>query len=161
MDTGQETNPNLPLNNYELWGEFVRVHKLISKERDMELAHYGITAEQSHILHHLTNNGGSSTLNEIASSSFVNHNAASMIVRRMEKLGFVTRSKPPNNKQFCVSITEKGKETFRKMPINSVEMTFSALSPEEAGCLLICLNKLEKRTRNLLGMDYKPLFLQQ
>jgi DNA-binding MarR family transcriptional regulator len=159
MDNEQNTSPNLPLVKYELWGEFVKVHKLISKEREIELARYGITAEQSHVLHHLHNNGGSSTLKEIANSSFVNHNAASMIVRRMEKLGIVTRSKQPNSKQFCVSITEKGAEIFRKMPINSIEMTFSSLSPEEEGIFLICLNKLEARTRELLGMNYKPLFL--
>jgi DNA-binding MarR family transcriptional regulator len=159
MDIEQETKPNLPMDKYELWGELVKVHKLISKEREIELARYGITAEQSHILHHLNNQGGSSTLNEIANSSFVNHNAASMIVRRMEKLGFVTRSKQQNSKQFCVAITQKGEETFRNMPINSIEMTFSSLSAEEASWLLICLNILEGRARELLGMNYKPLFL--
>jgi DNA-binding MarR family transcriptional regulator len=159
MLTEQAPNPNLPLDKYELWGEFVKVHKLISKEREIELARYGISAEQSHVLHHLNNHGGSSTISEIANSSLVNHNAASMIVRRMEKLGFVTRSKQQNSKQFCVSISEKGEEIFRKMPVNSIKMTFSSLSPEEATCLLICLNKLEGRTRELLGMNYKPPFL--
>ena len=160
MSPDQEIKTNVILNNYEMWGEFARVHRLISKERELELARYGITAEQSHVLHHLHNQGGSSTLTEIASSSLVNHNAASMIVRRMEKLGYLTRSKQKNSKQFCIAITAKGEEIFQKMPVNSVDMTFSSLSSKEAAQLLGCLNKLENRARDLLGMDYKPPFLE-
>jgi DNA-binding MarR family transcriptional regulator len=147
------------LDNYEFWGEFAKVHRLISKEREIELARYGITAEQSHILHHLHNQGGSSTISEIAASSLVNHNAASMIVRRMEKLGYLTRSKTKVSKQFCVSITAKGEQIFQQMPVNSIEMTFSSLSSEEKRYLLKILNKLEGRSRDLLGLDYKPPFL--
>lgn len=147
------------LDNYEFWGEYVKVHRLISREREIELARYGITPEQSHILHHLHNQGGSSTISEIAASSLVNHNAASMMVCRMEKLGYLNRFKTKDSRQFCVTITSKGEQTFRQMPINSIEMTFSCLSTKEKRNVLKALCKLEKRSRELLGLDYKPPFL--
>jgi DNA-binding MarR family transcriptional regulator len=149
---------NLLKNNYEIWGVFVKIQKLIARERDIELTRYGISPEQSHILHHLHDQGGSSTLNLIASFSLVSHNAASLMVRRMEKQGLVDRTKTQNSKQFRVSITQKGRDVFDKMPKISVEMTFSTLTLEEKRQFLICLKKLEERARKLLGMDYRPPF---
>jgi DNA-binding MarR family transcriptional regulator len=159
MICDREAHENALMDNYEFWGEFAKVHRLISKEREIELARYGITPEQSHVLHYLHNQGGSSTISEIAASSLVNHNAASMIVRRMEKLGYLTRSKTKDSKHFCVTITDKGEQIFQQMPVNSIEMTFSSLSTEEKRYLLKILNKLEGRSRELLGLDYKPPFL--
>jgi DNA-binding MarR family transcriptional regulator len=147
-------------DNYELWGVFTRVQKLISKERDLEINRYGITPEQSHILHYLTEKGGSSTINEIAESSLVNHNAVSMMVRRMEKQALIMRQKTESSRQYRITITEKGRDVFAQMPKNSIEMTFSSLTDQEKLCLLECFNKLEMRARSLLGLDYKPPFLK-
>jgi DNA-binding MarR family transcriptional regulator len=148
-------------NNYEFWGLFVRLNKLIEKARTMELARYGITREQSHILHILYSNGGSSTLNELSALSLVNHNATSTIVIRMEKLGFLERVKNPDSRQYQINITPKGREVFTRMPVASVDMIFSELTLEEKKLIAPRLLKLEKRTRELLGIDYKPPFIDE
>lgn len=148
-------------NNYEFWGLFVRLNKLISKARTIELARYGITREQSHILHILCSNGGSSTLNELSTLGLVNHNATSTIVIRMEKQGLLERVKNADSRQYQVNITEKGREVFEQMPLASVEMIFSELTREEKALMAPCLLKLEKRTRELLGIDYKPPFIDE
>src|SRR5512137_717826 len=107
-------------NNYEFWGLFVRLNKLIAKARTIELSRYGITREQSHILHILCSNGGSSTLNELSNLGLVNHNATSTIVIRMEKQGLLERVKNADSRQYQVNITEKGREVFEQMPLASV-----------------------------------------
>jgi DNA-binding MarR family transcriptional regulator len=148
-------------NNYEFWGLFIRINKLIAKARDIELAKYGITREQSHILHILHSKGGSSTLNELATLGLVNHNATSTLVIRMEKLGLVERIKTPDSRHFQINMTEKGRAVFEGMPRASVEMIFSELTLNEKKMIAPCLLKLEKRTRELLGMDYKPPFVDE
>ncbi len=148
-------------NNYEFWGLFVRLNKLIAKARTIELARYGITREQSHILHILCSNEGSSTLNELSNLGLVNHNATSTIVIRMEKQGLLERIKNSDSRQYKINITEKGREVFERMPKVSVEMIFSELTMEEKKLITPCLLRLERRTRELLGMDYKPPFIDE
>ena len=148
-------------NNYEFWGLFARVQKLIAKARTIELAKYGITREQSHILHILYSMGGSSTLNELSSIALVNHNATSTLVIRMEKIQLLERIKNPDSKYYQINITEKGREVFKRMPTASIEMIFSELTPEEKRLIAPCLIKLERRTRELLGIDYKPPFVDE
>jgi DNA-binding MarR family transcriptional regulator len=147
-------------NNYGIWGLYVRVERLISRARTIELAKCGITPEQSHVLHILEGYGGTSTMNEIATISMVHHNAVSTLISRMEKLQLVKKYKLNDPKQYQVSITEKGHEIFVKMPIVSIEMAFSDLSDTEKKSLVKCLNKLENRSRHMLGIDYRPPFLE-
>jgi DNA-binding MarR family transcriptional regulator len=148
-------------NNYEFWGLFIRINKLIAKARDIELAKYGITREQSHILHILHSKGGSSTLNELSTLGLVNHNATSTLVIRMEKLDLLERVKDPDSRHYQINITAKGRQVFERMPRASVEMIFSELTLEEKKLMMPCLLKLEQRTRELLGIDYKPPFIDE
>ncbi len=148
-------------NNYEFWGLFVRLNKLISKARTIELAKYGITREQSHILHILHSKGGTSTLNELSTLGLVNHNATSTLVIRMEKQNLLERIKSPDSRHYQITITKKGREVFERMPRASVEMIFSELTLEEKKMIAPCLLRLEKRTRELLGIDYKPPFIDE
>jgi DNA-binding MarR family transcriptional regulator len=148
-------------NNYEFWGLFIRLNKLIEKARDIELAKYGTTREQSHFLHVLVSNGGTSTLNELSALSLVNHNAASTLVIRMETLGLLKRVKNPGSRHFQIIITKKGREVFQRTPRVSIEMIFSELTPEEKKMMVPFLLKLERRTRELLGIDYIPPFIDE
>jgi DNA-binding MarR family transcriptional regulator len=161
MQSNYEDLTEVVKNNYEFWGLFIRINKLIAKARDVELAKYGITREQSHILHILHSKGGSSTLNELSNLGLVNHNATSTLVIRMEKLGLVERVKNADSRHFQINITQKGREIFEQMPRASVEMIFSELTLKEKKMMAPCLLKLEQRTRELLGIDYKPPFVDE
>jgi DNA-binding MarR family transcriptional regulator len=163
MNGNQKNQPalgELLQDNYGIWGLYVRVERLVSRARKIELAKCGITPEQSHVLHILEDYGGASTMNEIASISMVHHNAVSTLISRMEKLQLVKKCRLNDPKQYQVSITEKGHEIFTKMPKVSIEMAFSDLSEAEKKALVKCLSKLENRGRHMLGIDYRPPFLE-
>ena len=50
----------------------------------------------------------------------------------------------------------KGIGLFETMPLNSIDMIFSSLSPEEKEALVSSLEKLDKKARYVLGFDYIP-----
>ncbi len=147
-------------NDYDIWGKLTEVYKLIGQARTMELSAIGLTPEKSHILRILTNQGGTSTIKILAALTLKRHNSVSLLVKRMEKSGLVNRIKDDSANQFLITITEKGSELFKNMPINSVQMVFSELTAEEKESLFNCLDKLDIRSRYILGMDYVPPLLR-
>ena len=147
--------------DYSIWGLFADTMECIARARTMELTRYGLTREQSHILRILYEADGPLTLNAIASRVLRKHNSVSTIIRRMEKNHLVDRAKIPDAKQFRISITEKGRDLFEKMPTNSITMAFSSLSNEEKRLLVSILNKLTKKARSMMGLDYQLPFLSE
>ncbi len=148
-------------NDHDLWSLFAITMETIARLRNIELAQYGVTREQSLIIHLLYNSGGTSTLNQLANSAMRKHNSMSTLVRRMAKAGLVQRIKNPEDNQFTILLTEKGKKLFKEMPLASIEMTFSTLSTEEKIHMKDYLDRLQSKARGLLGLDYKPPFLIQ
>ncbi|MFC1946991.1 MarR family winged helix-turn-helix transcriptional regulator [Chloroflexota bacterium] len=143
-------------DDYDIWGKVTEVNKLIGKARSIELSSINLTPEQSHILRILMASGGTSTINEIADITLRTHNTVSILVKRMEKAGLVYREKKESSKQYLISISEKGSELFKTMPINSIEMIFSVLSEEEKESFSTYLDRLEQEARHILGLDYIP-----
>jgi len=155
-----EKNARTMSNDYDIWGKVTEVNKLVGKARSIELSAINLTPEQSHILRILMYNGGTSTINEIADISLRTHNTVSILIKRMEKMGLVYKEKKESSKQYLISITEKGSVLFNTMPINSIEMIFSALSEEEKQIFSSYLEKLEEEARHILGLDYIPPLLR-
>lgn len=147
-------------DDYDIWGKVTEVNKLIGKARSIELSSINLTPEQSHILRILMLNGGTSTINEIADLTLRTHNTVSILVKRMEKSGLIYREKKESSKQYLISISEKGSELFKTMPIDSIEMVFSALSEEEKELFSEYLDQLEQKARHILGLDYIPPLLR-
>lgn len=155
----KETTPSEEYeNDYNIWGLVSDVQDLIAKARTIELSRHGLSREQSHLLRRLNDAGGTITLNELAASVFRAHNSVSAIVSRMVKSGLVTREKEPQDRQYKIRITDKGKKLFNTMPRNSLKIAFSVLSPEEKQVFAACLKKLEEKTKNMLGLDYETPF---
>jgi len=155
-----QKNARTMSDEYEIWGKVTEVNKLIGKARSIELSTINLTPEQSHILRILMLKGGTSTINEIADITLRTHNTVSILVKRMEKAGLVYRRKKELSKQYLISITEKGSELFNTMPIDSIEMIFSALSKEEKKAFNGYLDLLEQEARHILGLDYIPPLLR-
>lgn len=160
MDQNNNEHNDSLLSDYSIWGLFADTMEIIARARTMELTRYGITREQSHVLRILYEAGGSLTLNEIASRVLRKHNSVSVIIKRMAKNHLVDSTKVPGARQYHISIAEKGRDLFEKMPINSIKMAFSSLSIEEKRLLGSFLNKLQKKVRSMLGLDYQPPFLK-
>jgi DNA-binding MarR family transcriptional regulator len=149
--------PNVDANgDFETWGWLVRTTEYLIRARSIELAHHGLTREQSHVLKILFEAGGSLTLYELASVVRRAHNSASTIISRMEKIGLVAKVKVKNSRKYQVIITPKGLKLYHTMPFDSVNSVFSALSAEEKESLKELLMKLEKKTRSLLAVLQEP-----
>lgn len=144
------------MDDYSIWGKITEVHDLICKARTVELRKLGLTAEQSKILRVLMVENGTSTINDIADMTQKRHNTISLIVKRMEKAGLIKRNKIPSSNRYQIAITEKGIRLFETMPLNSIDMIFSKLSSDEKHALMSLLDKLDKQTRHILGLDYIP-----
>lgn len=144
------------MDDYAIWGKITEVYDLICKARSVELRKLGLTAEQSKILRVLMVENGTSTINEISDLTLKRHNTISLIVKRMEKTGLVKREKIESSNHYKITITEKGIRLFETMPLNSIDMIFSTLSSDEKETLMSLLDKLDHRTRHILGLDYVP-----
>jgi DNA-binding MarR family transcriptional regulator len=148
------------LNDYSIWGLFADTMEHIARARTLELNRYGLTREQSHVLRILYEANGPLTINEIAARVLRKHNSVSIIIKRMERNHLVDRIRVSGDRQYEISITSKGRDLFEKMPTISITMAFSALSREEKKLLILYLQKLEKKVRSMLGLDYQPPFLK-
>jgi DNA-binding MarR family transcriptional regulator len=144
------------MDDYAIWGKITEVYDLICKARTVELRKLDLTAEQSKILRVLMVKNGTSTINEISDITLKRHNTISLIVKRMEKAGLVKREKMDSSNRYQITITEKGIGLFETMPLNSIDMIFSTLSSDEKEILISLLEKLDKKTRYVLGLDYVP-----
>jgi len=139
--------------NHLLWTLFDNTHYGIARTRLLEIAQYGMTKEQAQILYIIRTNGGSVTLGKIATYSMRQHHSISTLINRMEKVGLVKKTKLPNEKAFRIVATPKGKAMYAKLTRESIDFVFAALNPEEKEQLTGYLLKLQKASRNLLGLD--------
>ena len=147
-------------NNFNLWVLLDNAHFAVSRARNLELSQYNLTKEQAQVLYVLLNNGGSATQTQISDFTMRQHHSVSTLVNRMIKDGLVNKEKDPVGKGSLICITKKGREKYRKVTKESMEMIFSSLSPEEKEQLTRYLEQVQLTARNLLGVDYKPPFLK-
>jgi len=148
------------MDDYSIWGKITEVYDLICRARSVELRKLGLTAEKSKILRVLMVENGTSTINEISNLTLKRHNTISLIIKRMEKDGLVKREKVDSSNRYKITITKKGIRLFETMPLNSIDLIFAALSSDEKETLLSLLDKLDKQTRHVLGLDYIPPLFQ-
>lgn len=147
-------------NNFELWILLDHARFAISRARELELARVGLTPEQAMILHTLKILGGSATMSEISDITLRQHHSVSTLVNRMTKQGLLKKTKSPKDKKYQVVVTEKGNKVYGAITRQSIEMTFSALKSKEKQEFASSLQKLIDQTRDLLGVDYRPPFLE-
>jgi DNA-binding MarR family transcriptional regulator len=128
--------------------------------RELELAQFGLTVEQSTILYLLISRGGSATAKTIEYLTLRQHHSISTLINRMIKTHLVTRKKSPDNKKFEILITKHGEDLYKKVPIHSMEMLFSSLKVKDRERLYAYLDTLLEKARDLLGPTFIPPFLQ-
>jgi DNA-binding MarR family transcriptional regulator len=131
----------------------------IYRVRELELAQFGLTVEQSMILSLLSNRGGSATSKTIEDLTMRQHNSISALINRMIKTNMVAKKKNLNTKKTEILITQHGEDLYKKEPIHSLEMVFSSLTEEDNEQLLNFLNTLLNKARDLLGISFVPPFL--
>jgi DNA-binding MarR family transcriptional regulator len=150
-DVHHVSGKNRLLNNpaYETWILLSRTRFAIARLRDNELAKIGLTPEQSAILQMLTKRNGKSTVTQFSNSWLRLRHTVSTLVDRMQRQGLVNKIKYPQQKEFEIVITEKGKNLTKKITMDSIYKIFSFISDEDRQRLSQYLKLLLIRTISL------------
>lgn len=152
-------NKNTNIDVFRLWKLLDHTKFMIGRLREMELARFGLTPEQVHVLDILFQSGGTSTINEIVELTMRQHHSISTLINRMTRQGLVNKTKNTEDKRiFKVIITEKGQTLLKKVSRDSIMDTFTSLTEEEKIELDAHLHKLLIKAYNLLEKEYKPSF---
>jgi DNA-binding MarR family transcriptional regulator len=143
------------LSDYRLWTNINRASFAVYRLRELELIPFGLTPEQESILSLLVHLGGLATTKNIKALTMRQQHSIYNIINRMIKTGYVAKQKCENRAGFDVIITKKGKELYKKLPVVSFEIAFSALNIEERRQLAHLLILILTKARELLG--YVPI----
>jgi DNA-binding MarR family transcriptional regulator len=143
--------------DFKLWRILNHTGFVIARSRKKELAQYGLTQEQAHVLDILHHSSGTVTIQEIVNITMRQHHSISTLVDRMAKQGLVKKARSASDaRQYDVIMTEKGQELFGRTTRDSIADIFSALSASEKRELYRGLKKLRARAYKLLGKKYQP-----
>jgi DNA-binding MarR family transcriptional regulator len=145
---------------YGLWSLLSRTRFAIARMRELELLQFNLTIEQASVLHILQNNGHPMTIEELEDITMRQPHSISTLVNRMVKAGLLSKEKSPDGKKLLISPTLEARDVFLRVTSVSLEMTFSALEPEDRQRLEVRLSRLLKKARQLLGVSSHPLFMQ-
>jgi DNA-binding MarR family transcriptional regulator len=126
--------------------------------RELELAQFGLTVEQSIILYLLISRGGSTTAKTIEDLTLRQHHSISTLINRMIKTRLVAKKKNRDSKKFEILITQHGEDLHKKVPIHSIEMVFSSLKDKDRERLYTYLSTLLDKARDFLGLSFVPTF---
>ena len=118
--------------DFSLWRVLDHARFIIARTREMELAKYDLTPEQSHVLDILQESNGSTTINQLVGITQRQHHSISTLIDRMEKQGLVSKQKAGiDRRKYEVVITDKGKELAARMSRDSIRIIFACLSEED------------------------------
>ena len=101
--TGQD------LLHRDLWSLLDRTRFAISRYRELELAHFGLTIEQVSILHVLKNHGGSTTIKDLENITMRRQHSISVLINGMARAGLAEKVKNREEKRFRIVITPEGR----------------------------------------------------
>lgn len=156
-DTGkkyvQENQDNRELTDFELWMLLNRTRNSLYRVRELELAQFNLTVEQSAIMYLLINRGGAVTAKTIEEITMRQHHSISTLINRMMKMKLVTRRKNPVTQKPEIQITEYGEDLYKQVPAHSIEMLFANVKETDIILLFNCLNILLEKARDLLGLS--------
>ena len=143
-----------------LYGLLDQTREAIFKAVELELGQYQMSAPQVKVMHLLAQGNGGITLSELANVTVRELNSISTLIARMQKKGLVKKVKKPGDDKTYVTLSDRGKDIYNNtITERSIYLIFDALSEEEKSEFATLLGKLQSRARGLLGLDYKPPFL--
>ncbi|MFC1943949.1 MarR family winged helix-turn-helix transcriptional regulator [Chloroflexota bacterium] len=142
--------------NFALYVLLYQARDAMAKVAGRETEKYGISLMQMAALYVVKNAAGPTTPAEIARWLFREPNGVSGMLERMEKKGFVTRTKDLDRKNLIrVAMTEEGEEVYRRVTeLGAMARLLSNLSKEELNNFRIYLEKLRDRGLEDLGTEY-------
>jgi DNA-binding MarR family transcriptional regulator len=144
---------------FHLWRILDHTRFMIARVREKELAQFGLTAEQSHVLDILIAQGGMATINWIVKITQRQHHSISTLVTRMSRQGLVTKKKNPNDlRKWDVIVTPRGEQVFRDLTRDSIHHILSCLDGQGQNRLKYHLLCLLKQAYEALDQEEPPLY---
>jgi len=128
------------------------VSLLMSRARQNELAHLGITPAHAGVLHFAQKFETPCTMQQLRQSMGRSNSAMVGIINRMERDGLIKRQVDHQNKKYTrILLTSKGEALYEKAVNLSVFTTIISSLPREARQkLILYLNTLDKTAREVL-----------
>ncbi len=128
------------------------VDLMISKARQNELKHLGITPAYAGVLHFAQKIETPCTIMQLRQLMGKSNSSMVGIINRMERDGLIKRLTDSKNKKYTqVVLTEEGKVLYKKaLELNAFTSIFSNLSGEERQNLKKYLNSLKNKAQSLL-----------
>ncbi len=142
------------LTDVQICGKLYCAGFAIYKLREMELTNFGLTVEQSSILHIVVDHGGVTTIKEIIDETMRQPNSVYILLNKMVKMGLIRNNRGSKSGSTSISITEHGKNLLEKITSISLEEIFSVLREKDKIALMDLLSRLLTRSRYLLGIGY-------
>jgi DNA-binding MarR family transcriptional regulator len=137
-----------------------QTNSLVTNAVELEIKHLRVTQPQVRILTMLSREDKPVTLDELAKWTLKEFNSVSTLINRMENKGLVKKIKKDGDLKTHVVLTEKGSDLYHtKVTERSIHLIFDHLSELEKQQLDVILKNIRDKTRDLLGVDYRPPFL--
>ena len=141
--------------SFQLWRLLYHTAFLINRSRQKELAQYGVTPEQAHVLDILYQSRGTAKIRDIVKITMRQHHSISTLINRMAAQGLVKKVRSSTDaRQYNVTITEKGKVLFRTITRHSITDIFSCLSGRDRQGLDTGLKRLMAKAYQALEKEY-------
>jgi DNA-binding MarR family transcriptional regulator len=156
-NVNQEHNEEKKPTDFEIWMLLNRTRNTIYRLRELELAQFDLTVEQSAILHLLIDRGGITTSKTIEDITMRQHHSVSTLINRMIKMDLVAKRKSPGSKKNEILITKHGEDFYNRVSIKSIEMLFHSVKAKDMEQLISYLNVILEKARDLLGLSYVQL----
>lgn len=140
----------------ELWALLDQATTAISRVADNELSEAGITMIQGAVLHFVKSAKEPVTPAQISRWLFREPHTVSQLLMRMEKQGFVKRTKDLERKnQLRITLTEKGEQAYQKqIQMRVISKILDTFSPEECNKFGAGLKRL--RDEAVKELDSRP-----
>jgi DNA-binding MarR family transcriptional regulator len=137
--------------SFQLWRLLYHTAFVINRSRQKELAQYGVTPEQAHVLDILYQSNGTARIRDIVKITMRQHHSISTLVNRMALQGLVKKVRSTSDaRRYNVIITEKGRALFRTITRYSITDIFSCLSERDG-------KELDSGLKKLMAKAYKAL----
>jgi len=155
-----EWNISDPASN--CWILLVQAYQASRRAVEIELSRHGATIEQFHILMLLAASTVPLSPGEIASYVFREKHSISERLTRMERFGYIKKSKSQDDERMVkVEITAKGRrflaELMRSATTYARSMVAECLPPEAIDALEGPLKRIRDHALRALGEDSSPL----
>jgi MarR family transcriptional regulator, organic hydroperoxide resistance regulator len=145
--------------DFTLWAMIIRTRDAIFKARDNELSQYGITAVEARALYIISLIGEQATPAMISRWMLREHNTVTALLTRMEKKGFITKTKDPEKlNSWRIALTKKGMEAYQNSLIReAISEVFTVLTNEEREVVINSLQKVCDQTlKYIMGVPTVP-----